>query len=147
MITDEKLMVTTFVFGEDVWGLDSDIILEVKKILPITPVFGAHDSIAGVINLRGEIVTVLDVKKRLGIADDTFCNPENIIIIDYNNEPVGFLVDSISDVREYDHHQISEPPVSMSGINKQHVAGVINTEEELIILANAETLFRLDTDA
>ncbi len=141
---------STFRLGDRLFGLDLMMIREINRILDITPVPHAKPHIRGLINLRGQIVTILDLGVRLGLErQEIFDTSHNIILktsaelasaqgesgrdLRTSSDLVGFLVDAIGDVVEADAATI-EPPSANVSEAEAFLSGVIQTEAGLLVL-------------
>jgi purine-binding chemotaxis protein CheW len=140
---------STFRLGDRLFGLDLMTIREINRILDITPVPHARDHIRGLINLRGQIVTILDLGVRLGLERLDIGEESHNIILKTNAELaaahcgknfntstdlVGFLVDAIGDVVEADESSIEPPSANVSEAEGRFLSGVIKTEGGLLVL-------------
>jgi purine-binding chemotaxis protein CheW len=143
---------STFRLGDRLFGLDLMMIREINRILDITPVPHAHDHIRGLINLRGQIVTILDLGVRLGLARQEVGEESHNIILKTtaelvsvhhggntdpyatSNDLVGFLVDAIGDVVEADEATIEPPSANVSEAEGGFLSGVIKTDAGLLVL-------------
>ena len=141
----------TFRLGDRLFGLDLMMIREINRILDITPVPHAKPHIRGLINLRGQIVTILDLGVRLGLARQELAETSHNIILKTNAELagvreadgsqpstatdlVGFLVDAIGDVVEADAGTIEPPSANVSETEGGFLSGVIKTDVGLLVL-------------
>ncbi len=143
---------STFRLGDRLFGLDLMMIREINRILDITPVPHAKEYIRGLINLRGQIVTILDLGVRLGLPSREISDESHNIILKTNTELtaarqagdtkihttstdlVGFLVDAIGDVVEADEAKIEPPSANVSETEGRFLSGVIKTESGLLVL-------------
>jgi purine-binding chemotaxis protein CheW len=143
---------STFRLGDRLFGLDIMMIREINRILDITPVPHARDHIRGLINLRGQIVTILDLGVRLGLPRLDIGEESHNVILKTNAELatarqagssknfststdlVGFLVDAIGDVVEADDSSIEPPSANVSEAESQFLSGVIKTDTGLLVL-------------
>jgi len=140
---------STFRLGDRLFGLDIMMIREINRILDITPVPHAREHIRGLINLRGQIVTILDLGLRLGLPRLDIGEESHNIILKTNAELsavqnsknfttstdlVGFLVDAIGDVLEADDASIEPPSANVSEAESQFLSGVIKTDAGLLVL-------------
>jgi purine-binding chemotaxis protein CheW len=143
---------STFRLGDRLFGLDLMMIREINRILDITPVPHAKAHIRGLINLRGQIVTILDLGVRLGLARQDVGEASHNIILktsselaavrhEGNTDPyttsndlVGFLVDAIGDVVEADEATIEPPSANVSEAEGGFLSGVIKTDAGLLVL-------------
>ena len=143
---------STFRLGDRLFGLDLMMIREINRILDITPVPHAKEYIRGLINLRGQIVTILDLGVRLGLPRLDIGEDSHNIILKTNAELsaarqsgsgknfststdlMGFLVDAIGDVVEAEESSIEPPSANVSEAEGRFLSGVIKTETGLLVL-------------
>lgn len=121
-------------------------VLQVQEILcfdDVTPVPGAPDYVLGVINVRGNIVTVVDASKRIGLQRDEAERIEWIVILDANGEHVGLLVDEVLEVNDIDEEKIEQAPSD----SPNAVSGVIVEKGEMIVLLDATSMLGLSENA
>ena len=147
---------STFRLGDRLFGLDLMMIREINRILAITPVPHADRHIRGLINLRGQIVTIIDLGVRLGLPARDIGEESHNIILKTNAELaaarqagdtqarasstdlVGFLVDAIGDVVEADESRIEPPSANVGEEESQFLSGVIKTEGGLLVLLDVK---------
>jgi purine-binding chemotaxis protein CheW len=134
---------STFNIGDACCGINILRVQEINKPTEVTRVPLAPDYVKGILNLRGRIITVIDVGKRLGLpsskADEA--KKRRLIVVYFENESIGLLVDSIGDVFRAENENIEKPPANVVGIQGQFIEGVLKTETQLISILNlAEVL-------
>lgn len=138
----------TFHLGKESYALNLVQTKEIIKNKKITNVPNTEKDISGVINLRGQIVPVLDLKKSLGLKPEdahTNINEEEkrIIIVELNNLLTGILVDSVRGVVEVDEEEIEKVSVEDKSIKKEYIDGVIKMDRQLLIIIDLnKTVFR-----
>lgn len=129
------------------FGIDINHIQEINKNLSFTRIYDAQDYIKGVLNLRGQIVTVVDLRvklKRKAALDD---DPNRrMIIVNYKDESVGFLVDSVDDIVNIDASQLEDGVTRMKDVNPDFFAGVYKMESEIVIVLDVEEILSNDDD-
>lgn len=126
----------TFRIDSNLLGIDILNVREINRILDITPVQHAPDYIRGLVNLRGQTVTVFDLGIRLGLSlREITAESHNIIL---KNDTVGLLVDSIGDVVNADETQIKPPPANIGKIESEFVDGVVRLDEKLLVVLSAQ---------
>lgn len=124
-------------------GLDIRFIQEINKHFNMTPVPLAQDYIKGIVNIRGQIVTMIDLEKK--IRPDTECRnsyEKQAIIVDATKQPVGLLVDKVEDVFRIDPEQIEPPPSNLSGFEGSFFLSVYKEKDELIAILNINEILK-----
>ncbi len=145
-ITSSKHIVelATFYVGDALCGMDILKVQEINKIMQMTKVPQAPEYVLGILNLRGQIVTIIDLGKKLGLGEtDMDADPRNIIV----NTPgghVGLLVKRISDVVEADMQRREPAPANMGGIQGEYFTGVYKTDKELIGILNVDKVLSIE---
>jgi purine-binding chemotaxis protein CheW len=145
----------TFVLNEQLYGIEILLIREINRQLEMTPVPHAANYIRGLLNLRGQIVTILDLNKRLGLEDTMLSERSHNIILKTDQElqsinkelvtapdKVGFLVDDIQDVIIVSEEEIELPPANMGKVDGQFLSGVIKQSSQLVAILSVEKLLR-----
>jgi len=128
----------TFRIDMYLMGIDILAVREINRFLDITPVQHVQDYIRGLINLRGQTVTVFDLGVRLGLSARILTdNSHNIIL---KKDAVGLLVDCIGDVTEAEETEIELPPANVGKIEEKFVVGVVKLEDELLVILSAEKI-------
>lgn len=117
-----------FSLGGDPYALPIAVVLEILRPLPITEVPRAPVGIAGLASVRGQLVTVLDPRPRLGLSSRPRDRKTRILLVDAGEEILGLLVEEVRGVQKYDPGQI-EPPQVLGGEPPAHVAGVARNAE------------------
>jgi purine-binding chemotaxis protein CheW len=132
----------TFYLGDALCGMDILKVQEINKLLEMTEVPQAPDYVKGILNLRGQIVTVIDLGKKLGLSlTDLGIHTRNIIV-NSKNEYVGLLVDRIGDVERTDWDKIEPPPANIGGVQGKYFDGVFKKENSLIGILNVEEVLK-----
>jgi len=120
----QTVLLATFFVRDALCALDAAGIQEVIRLGPLTPVRHASPDVAGILNLRGKIVTILDLGLRLGFPKAVPTGDSRIFIIEDRNEFVGLLVDRVDEVVEVEHNQWQAPPANVRGIQGRFFRGV-----------------------
>ncbi len=138
---DETLQLVTFNVGEAICGLDINHVQGIIKRPEMTPVPLAPDYMIGILNLRGQIVSVIDLGKRMGLSPTRSGDQSRSIVVDFDDEPIGLLVDCVGDVVLGDSSQAEPPPANLGGVQGKFFAGVLKTDASLVgVLDLAEVL-------
>lgn len=113
-------------------------IQEIIRMVNITPVPKTNAFLEGVVNLRGNIIPVVNLRKRLGMSDQEHSNETRIIVVEFNGENIGVIVDKVLEVGRYNESEIEPPHVA--GENVEFLRGVIKKDKNLWLLLNLEKL-------
>lgn len=132
--TERQLI--TFYVGEMLVGLDITAVKEINRNLDVSTVPHAHRNLRGVINLRGEVVTVLDLRGVLELPAGAIGRHSRNVIVRWRSEHVGLLVDRISDVVNVPVAEIEPPPANLQGIDGKYINGVFTMPDQLLVLLN-----------
>jgi purine-binding chemotaxis protein CheW len=123
---------STFYVGGALCGIDILNIQEINKNFEITKVPQAADYVEGILNLRGRIVTIIDLGKKLGLEPASKAKDNRNIIVNSEDEHIGLLVDSIADVVLAKSSAIEPAPSNIGGVKGKFFEGVLKTETSLI---------------
>lgn len=138
-ITD-LLQLVSFKVGTEEFGVDILKVQEINRMLKITKVPNAPEFVEGVVNLRGRIIPVIDLRKRLSIENKEHDNKTRIIVVDINGNIVGFIVDEVNEVLRISKDIIENPPELVSQVDSDFITSVAKLEDRLIILLDLDNL-------
>jgi purine-binding chemotaxis protein CheW len=133
----EKLMqLVGFVIGEELFGVDILMVQEIIREVQITAIPDSPEFIEGVINLRGNIIPIIDLRKRLNLYDQERGKEEFwIIILNIQGRVAGFIVDHVTQVLKIPSNSISNPPdLVVAGLKSQYIQGVCKIDPGLLVL-------------
>jgi len=128
----------TFYVGSLLLGVDIRQVQEINRQLDVTDVPQAPECVRGVINLRGEVTTVIDLRTILGLEQTAVTRTSRNLIVNSQGESVGFLVDKISDIVAVQSDQISPAPTNIKGVQGKYFTGVHTLDSEILVLLNVE---------
>ena len=135
-----------FVIGEELFGVDILTVQEIIRDTTITAIPDAPDFLEGVINLRGSIIPVIDLRKRLNLVrvDDLTPDPW-IVILTVEGRMTGFVVDRVTKVLTVPAASIKPPPdIVVAGLKSQYIQGVCKLDQRLLILLNFERILMVE---
>ena len=130
----------TFRLGQELYGVNVMQVREVLRYTDIAPVPGAPDYVLGIINLRGNVVTVMDTRMRFGLSPAEVTDNTRIMIIESGNNVVGILVDSVAEVADLNTNEIDDTPNVGTEDSAKFISGVCNRDEDLLILIDLTKL-------
>jgi len=137
--TDNKIEIATFYVGEALCGIDILKIQEINKQTEVTVVPQSPEYVKGVLNLRGRIVTVVDLGEKIGLSPISMSKENRNVIVDSHDEHIGLLVERISDVMTAETTKIEAPPANIGGIQGKYFSGVFKTDTSLVGILDIET--------
>lgn len=132
-----------FQVGDMPCGLDTFLVREIIKNTQLTKVHLAPGYVRGVINLRGEIATVIDLRNKFGLKPVDKNNME-IVVVRRASENIGLLVDRVRDVIWADKKDITPPPSNIAGITGIFFEGIYKMEKELVSILNIDELLKTE---
>lgn len=143
-LQEEPTLVSTFYVGGTLMGVDAMKVQEVVQLSSLTPVHHASDYIAGIINLRGQIVTVVDLKCRLEIDQLDAQPARDIFIVSSHGENIGLLVDEAADVIPADMDNLAPLPANMSAVQQKFLKGICQSEIRPIAILDINSVLSVD---
>jgi purine-binding chemotaxis protein CheW len=130
----KELHIVGFRIGRETFGVPIELVHEIVRVPDITSVPDAPEYIEGVINLRGKIISVVDLRKRFGERDVTWTKKNRILVVEMDRKMVGLIVDSASEVLKVPRTDIDDPPNVFEEGELNYVTGVGKLNGRLIIL-------------
>ncbi len=141
---DEVLQWVTFKLEEETYGINVMQVQEVLRYTEIAPVPGAPSYVLGIINLRGNVVTVIDTRARFGLMGAEVTDNSRIVIIEAEKQVIGILVDSVAEVVYLRSSEIDSAPNIGTEESAKFIQGVSNRDGELLILVDLNKLLNDD---
>ncbi|REE94438.1 purine-binding chemotaxis protein CheW [Paenibacillus taihuensis] len=133
----EEIKVIVFGLAHEEYGVEVDKVRTIERMMPITRVPKTPAFIKGVINLRGVVLPVIDLRGRFGLPETVETESSRIIIVAVNDLEVGFIVDAANDVIDIDENSIDTPPEVVGGIKAKYLRGVAKIgDNRLLIMLN-----------
>jgi purine-binding chemotaxis protein CheW len=142
MATDKDLQVVGFRIGRETFGLPIAIVREIVRVPEITSVPNAPEYIEGVINLRGRIIPVVDLRKRFGQETATLNKKSRIVVVELNTRAVGLIVNSASEVLRLPPSEIEKPHNVFQEGELDYITGVGKLQGRLIILLDLNRILQ-----
>ncbi|MES9870924.1 MAG: chemotaxis protein CheW [Sedimenticola sp.] len=138
------VQLVTFSLAEERYGINVMQVQEVLRVSEITPVPGAPDYVLGIINLRGNVVTVIDTRNHFGLSGAEMTNASRILIIESDKQVVGMLVDSVAEVVEVAVDEIAPAPNLSNMESSRYIQGVATLEGGLLVVVDLNSLLTDD---
>lgn len=132
----------TFIVNNETYGIDIKYVRQIIGVQKITTIPNQPKYLKGVINLRGEIVPVMDVSLRFGKDEIAFDDRTCFIVVDIDNTTVGLIVERVSEVIVLNDENISDPPDFNNDMSNRFVRGIGKIGDEVYILLNSSELLK-----
>ncbi|MCB9362788.1 purine-binding chemotaxis protein CheW [Candidatus Woesearchaeota archaeon] len=134
---EDSKRIVLFTLGSELFGCDISHVLEIMKVRPYTAIPGASEYVEGVINIRGQIVAVVNLAKKLGFPQTDDLNRARVIVCDVGKDSIGFQVDAVKEVMTLETGEIKSPPgVIQKKIRSEYLEGIYIDGDNLIILVD-----------
>jgi purine-binding chemotaxis protein CheW len=130
----------TFRLEQELYGINVLQVQEVLRVSEIVPVPGAPDYVLGIINLRGKVVTVIDMRRSFGLPSHENTDASRIMIIESGKQVAGMLVDSVAEVVNIDSNQVETAPDVGTSEASKYIQGIANHNKEILILVDVNKL-------
>lgn len=140
----QKCRFLTFAIGKETYGIEIKYVMEIIGIQAITQLPELPDYIKGIINLRGKIIPIMDVRLRFKKEYREYNDRTCIIVVDINDLSIGLIVDSVSEVLSIEDKDIVEPPQMNKGINKRYIKSIGKVGNDVKLLLDCEKLLTED---
>jgi purine-binding chemotaxis protein CheW len=138
--TGDALRWVTFRLENEKYGINVMQVQEVLRVTEIAPVPGAPSYVLGIINLRGNVVTVIDTRSRFGLPPTETDDSSRVVIIEADEQVVGILVDSVAEVVDLNSSEIETAPNVGTEESAKFIQGVASHDDELLILVDLNKL-------
>lgn len=132
-VGDDLLQLVSFNIGDEEFGVDILKVQEINRMVEITKVPQAPHYVEGVINLRGKVIPIVDLRKRFNLEVKEYDKNTRIVVVDIEGAIIGMVVDSVSEVLRLPADTIEPPPEIVTGVNSEYIKGVAKLEDRLLI--------------
>ncbi len=138
--TGSVLELTIFKVDDLTAAIPTSFIREINRHMSITRVSNAPDNVRGILNLRGDIITVIDLRQVFGLTVTEINNDSRIIVVHYNREDIGLLVDKVLDIKLAAEDEMEESPANLNGVNGAFFTRIFKMEEDLAAILNIKDI-------
>lgn len=134
IVTEELLQLVSFKIGEAEFGVDILRVQEINKMMELTIVPNTPPFIEGVVNLRGRIIPVLNLRTKLGLEIKEYDSETRIIVVELDDKTIGFIVDEVKEVLRIPKSITEQPPEIVAGVDSEYITAIGKLEDRLLIL-------------
>lgn len=145
--SDTILQLVSFNIGDEEFGVDILGVQEINRMTEVTRVPNAPSYVEGVINLRGKVIPVIDLRKRLMMNARGHNQDTRIIVVEIENKVIGFVVDKVNEVLRIPQSVTEAPPSMVSGIKSDYITAIGKLTDRLIILLDLDKILSDDEKA
>lgn len=135
-----QVQLVTFKVGGEEFGLDVFAVHEILRWQGVTPVPRAPAFVEGVLDVRGAVVPVIDLRRRFEVRDLAWDDETRIVLVEFGGERLGLVVDSVTEVLRAPETAISAPPAYIKGLAAEFVRGIVRLEGRLVILLDLDRI-------
>jgi len=130
----------TFILGKEVYGIEILKAREIIGLMDITTVPQTPEYMKGVINLRGKVIPVIDLRLKFGMPEEEHTQETCVIVVEVNNTSLGIIVDSVSEVSDINGREIEDAPSFGQGIDTSFIMALGKVKDKIIILLDIEAV-------
>jgi purine-binding chemotaxis protein CheW len=141
--TDE-LQLVVFQLGAELYGVEISRVHEIIRLQAVTRVPHSPAFVEGVINLRGKVISVINLRHRFGLPDAADTRAGRIVVVDINDQVIGMVVDGVSEVLRIHTSTIEPPSPAVAGIDSEYLQGIAKLPERLVILLDLDRVLSRD---
>jgi len=143
--TSQELEFATFYVGDILLGVNIQQVEEINRTLNMTFVPQAPECVRGLVNLRGEVVMVVDLRTALGLETAEITVKSRNVIVRSGGEQIGLLVDRVADVVRAQSSDMEPPPANVSGVEGRYFKGIYKLESELLVILDVDEVLAMET--
>jgi purine-binding chemotaxis protein CheW len=136
--SDELLQLVSFNIGEEEFGVDILRVQEINRTLAVTRVPNVPEYVDGVINLRGRVIPIVDLRRRFGMERREHDKNTRIIVVELSGQTLGFVVDAVKEVLRIPRSVTEPPPQLTGGVREEYITAVGKLDDRLLILLDLE---------
>jgi len=140
----EEIQLVVFELAGESYGVEISRVQDINRMQEITEIPHAPESVVGVINLRGRVIPVVDLRTRFGMPGAEHTKSTRIVVVQMGEEPIGMIVDAVSQVLRIPTKIIEPPSPVLSGVDSRYLRGIAKLEDELVILLDLDYVLSKD---
>lgn len=146
-VTAQISQVVGFRLGNETYGLDIMRVQEIILMGRITGIPEVPDYVRGVINLRGKVIPIVDLRKRFGFPGSDTNDDTRIMVVNTSATTIGIVVDAVSEVLRINPGEIEPPPMGVIGLDQSYVSGLVKMDDRIMILLDIDGILSVEDRA
>ena len=139
-LQDEILQLVTFLIGNEEFGVEILKVQEINKMMQVTKIPNSPSFVEGVINLRGKVIPIINLRNKLRLSPKEHDKNTRIIVMEIQGKTVGFIVDAVSEVLRIPRSITEPPPPMIGGVSSEYIVSVGKLEDRLLILLDVDRI-------
>lgn len=143
-VAKTEIKVIVFQLKDEEYALEVDYIQSIERMQPVTRIPKTDSFVTGVINLRGVITPIINLRKRFGIEEKEYDEATRILVISNDQLELGFIVDGANDVIDIPVEKIERSPEVIGGVETDYIRGVVKLDKRLFTLLNLEKVVQMN---
>jgi purine-binding chemotaxis protein CheW len=138
LASSEERQLVVFQLGVELYGVEISRVHEIIRLQTVTRVPRSPEFVEGVINLRGKVISVINLRRRFGLPTAEHTRASRIVVVDINDQVIGMVVDGVSEVLRVHTSTIEPPSPAVAGIDSEYLQGICKLAERLVILLDLD---------
>ncbi len=134
----EERQLVVFQVGAELYGVEIARVHEIIRLQTVTRVPRAPNFVEGVINLRGKVIPVVDLRRRFGLPTAAHTRATRIVVVEIGDQVVGIVVDSVSEVLRVNSSTVEPPSPVVAGVDSEYLHGIAKLPDSLVILLDLD---------
>ncbi len=140
----ELLQLVSFKMGQEEFGVDILLVREINRMVEITQVPKSPEYVEGIINLRGRVIPIVNLRLRMGMPKKEEDKHTRIVVVELEDQLIGFVVDAVSEVLRIPRNITEPPPETATGMDAEFITGIAKMEDRLLILLNLNRILSVE---
>ncbi len=137
-IAGAEMQLVVFELGDESYGVDISRVQDINRMQEITEIPHAPESVVGVINLRGRVIPVIDLRKRFGLPEALHTKDTRIVVVHLDGNLIGVIVDAVSQVLRIPADIVEPPSPVLAGVDSRYLRGIAKLDDRLVILLDLD---------
>ena len=137
-IAGAEMQLVVFELGDESYGVDISRVQDINRMQEITEIPHAPESVVGVINLRGRVIPVIDLRKRFGLPEAVHTKDTRIVVVHLEGNLIGVIVDAVSQVLRIPADIVEPPSPVLAGVDSRYLRGIAKLDDKLVILLDLD---------
>ena len=137
-IAGAEMQLVVFELGDESYGVDISRVQDINRMQEITEIPHAPESVVGVINLRGRVIPVIDLRKRFGLPEAVHTKDTRIVVVHLEGNLIGVIVDAVSQVLRIPTDIVEPPSPVLAGVDSKYLRGIAKLDDRLVILLDLD---------